>query len=154
MMVPRRGLTQVLRGQNGTGDFSPVRLFKIRASARAIRMTASPKGRNPGPGWRSLPMEREVELQAVTRPMIRRMYPETRSHFSMAFLLQERLLFRLQEQLKSYLSGKRVVKGKARRRGGALGQVSFPRGSVDFPSEPAPSLKEENKSGAGAANQS
>jgi len=58
-------------------------------------------------------MEREVELQAVTRPMIRRMYPETRSHFSMAFLLQERLLFRLQEQLKSYLSGERVVKGKA-----------------------------------------
>jgi hypothetical protein len=96
-------------------------------------------------------MEREVELQAVTKPMIRRMYPETRSHFSMAFLLQERLLFRLQEQLKSYLSGKRVVKGKARRRGG---QGSFPRRSVDFPSEPAPPLKEENKSRAGAANQS
>ena len=33
----------------------------------------------------ALPMDKEVELQAVMTPMARRTYPETRSHFSMAF---------------------------------------------------------------------
>jgi hypothetical protein len=56
----------------------------IRAMERAIRMMANPKGRNPGPGRLALPMDREVELQAVITPMERRTYPEIRSHFSMA----------------------------------------------------------------------
>jgi hypothetical protein len=58
-----------------------------RATERAIRISARPKGRNPGPGRLALPMDREVELQAVMTPKARRTYPVTRSHFSMAYLL-------------------------------------------------------------------
>ena len=35
----------------------------------------------------ALPMDKEVELQAMMMPMARRTYPETRSHFSMALFL-------------------------------------------------------------------
>jgi hypothetical protein len=35
----------------------------------------------------ALPMDKEVELQAVMMPMASRTYPETRSHFSMALFL-------------------------------------------------------------------
>jgi hypothetical protein len=38
-------------------------------------------------GRLALPMDREVELQAVMMPMARRTCPETRSHFSMTLLL-------------------------------------------------------------------
>ena len=57
----------------------------IKASARAMRIQARPNGRNPGPGCFSVPMAKRIELQAVTIPIIRRMYPVTRSHFSMGF---------------------------------------------------------------------
>jgi hypothetical protein len=44
--------------------------------------------------------------------MARRMYPETRSHFSMAFLLGKASI-PIGAILKSYPPGERVVKGKA-----------------------------------------
>ncbi len=45
---------------------------------------ARPKGKNPGPGCLHLPMERWTELHAVVTPIIRRIYPVTRSHFSIS----------------------------------------------------------------------
>jgi hypothetical protein len=70
-------------GQKGTAPLSFFQLFRMRAKERAIRIIANPKGRNPGPGRLALPMDKDVELQAVTTPMARRTYPATLSHFSM-----------------------------------------------------------------------
>ncbi len=86
-MVPRRGRSQVRSAQKGFDDPPLVRFCKIKARERRISIRARPKGRKPGPGCLNLPMEREVELQAVITPMAKRMYPETRSHFSMVSLL-------------------------------------------------------------------
>ena len=87
MMTPRRGRSQLRSAQKGFDGPPLARLCKIKARERITRTRARPKGRKPGPGCLNLPMEREVELQAVITPMARRMYPETRSHFSMASLL-------------------------------------------------------------------
>ena len=83
MAAPRRGRSQVRSGQKGAGTSSLLRLCNIKARARKARMTDSPKGKNPGPGCLNFPMESWVELKAPITPMKRRMYPETRSHFSM-----------------------------------------------------------------------
>jgi hypothetical protein len=87
--VPRSGLSQVLSGQKGVGDsFFPLRVM-ISPTERRIRIKARPKGRKPGPGCLGFPMARYVELQAVISPIARRIYPVTRSHFSMGLLLTQ-----------------------------------------------------------------
>jgi len=83
MTAPKRGRSQARSGQKGTGTPSFFRLCNIKARARKTRMTANPKGKNPGPGCLNLPMESWVELKAPITPMKRSTYPETRSHFSM-----------------------------------------------------------------------
>ncbi len=82
-MIPSRGLTQVRSAQKDKEDSPWLRFERIRATARHARTKARPKGRKPGPGCRRVPMERAVELMAVTAPKTRKIYPVTRSHFSM-----------------------------------------------------------------------
>ena len=110
-MTPRRGRNQVRSAQKGFDDPPLVRFCKIKARERIIRVKARPKGRKPGPGCLNLPMEREVELHAVITPMARRKYPETRFHFSMAFLLPNGYFPNITEILKNYPSPEKVVKG-------------------------------------------
>ena len=111
MMTPRRGLSQVRSGQKGFDGPPLVRFSKIKARERRISIRARLKGRKPGPGCLNLPMEREVELHAVITPMARRMYPETRFHFSMPFLLPNGYFPNITEILKNYPSPEKVVKG-------------------------------------------
>ena len=82
-MVPKRGRSQVRSGQKGAFPLPFFHWEAIKAMERAMRIRARPKGRNPGPGRLREPMANCVELQAVTTPMMKRIYPVIRSHFSM-----------------------------------------------------------------------
>jgi hypothetical protein len=56
--TPKRGLSQVRLGQKGRGEMSPLQLLRISKRERSMRQRASPKGRKPGPGWLTRPIER------------------------------------------------------------------------------------------------
>ena len=87
--TPRRGRSHDRCGQNGTEGIPFSRLLpKIRISENMMRTMARPKGKKPGPGCFNLPMERWIALQAVMTPIARRMYPVTRSHFSISLFLR------------------------------------------------------------------
>jgi hypothetical protein len=58
MDTPRRGLSQVRWGQKEVLAVPSFHLPKINISERMMRTMARPKGKNPGPGCLSLPMER------------------------------------------------------------------------------------------------
>jgi len=84
--TPRSGLNQVRLGQKGVEGVPFFKRLMIKAREKIIRMMQSPKGRNPTPGCLKLPILRCTELHAPTTAITNRMYPVTRSHFSMAGL--------------------------------------------------------------------